>query len=39
MSREIKIVGYVVASLVAARFVVLLLDAVAESVERQSLYR
>ena len=39
MSREIRILGYVVASLLVTRVLVLLLDSVAESMERHSLYR
>jgi hypothetical protein len=38
MPREIRILGYIIASVVVTRVLVLLLDSVAEAVERQSLY-
>jgi hypothetical protein len=39
LSNEIKIVGFVVAGLLTARFVILALDAIAETIERRTLYR
>jgi hypothetical protein len=39
MSRELKMLGILVAGLLAARVVILALDAVAETVERRGLYR
>jgi hypothetical protein len=39
MSRELKIILSLAAGLVAARALVLIADAIAESVERASLYR
>ena len=37
MSREWKILGYLAAGVVAARVLVLLVDSIAESIERSSL--
>lgn len=39
MPREVRFVGYLAAGLLAARIVVLALDAIAEAVERRTLYR
>lgn len=39
MSRELKMVGLLFAGLLAARAVILALDAIAETVERRGLYR
>jgi hypothetical protein len=39
MPRELKMLGFLAAGLLAARFVVLALDAIAEAIERRTLYR
>jgi hypothetical protein len=39
MTREFRLFAYLAAGVVAARLVVLALDAIAEAVERRSLYR
>jgi hypothetical protein len=39
MPRELRLVAYFAAGLVAARLVILALDAIAESVEQRTLYR
>ncbi len=39
MSRELKLIALIAAGMVATRFVILALDAIAESVERRTLYR
>jgi hypothetical protein len=39
MPTEFKMLGLIVAGLLAARVVILALDAIAETVERRSLYR
>jgi hypothetical protein len=39
MPREFKMIGLFVAGLVAARFLILALDAIAETVEKRTLYR
>lgn len=39
MSREYRLVGYLVAGLLAVRVLVLAMDAIAEALERRALYR
>jgi hypothetical protein len=39
MSRELKILALFAAGLLAARFLVVAVDAIAESIERRPLYR
>lgn len=39
ISREYKLIGYLLGGLLAARAIVLIMDAVAETLERRALYR